>query len=214
MVIVLLQAFMPTFLKEVLYLKLSQNGFYSAAPFVVQIFTKLFWSIGLDHLKATNKISNTAACKVSQSTFTIGTFLILITHFADCTHPEIILFMFCAVGAGFATCISGFYTSMLSVAPAYVGIISSIAQFLGNVGMLICPALVSFFRVYGTLKEWQIIFYIVAIYTIFSGVFFLIFGTGDTLEWGRGASSNRDKTDENQEPEEYALKSIEVTLDH
>jgi MFS family permease len=74
MVIVLLQAFMPTFLKEVLYLKLSQNGFYSAAPFVVQIFTKLFWSIGLDHLKATNKISNTAACKVSQCFCTVSFF--------------------------------------------------------------------------------------------------------------------------------------------
>lgn len=74
--------------------------------------------------------------------------MILITHFADCLHPEIVLIMFCAVGFGFATSISGFYTSMLSLAPAYVGIISSAAQFLGNVGMLICPALVSFFRVY------------------------------------------------------------------
>jgi MFS family permease len=216
MVIVLLQAFLPTFLKEVLYLKLSQNGFYSAAPFVVQIFSKLFWSIGLDYLKATNRISNTAACKVSQcfATFTIGIFLILIPHFADCARPEIALFMFCAVGFGFATCISGFYTSMLSVAPAYVGIISSVAQFLGNIGMLVCPALVSFFRVYGTLQEWKIIFYIIAIYTIFSGVFFLVFGTGDTLEWGRGVSSSKhNPKNEPEEVEEFALKSIEVTFD-
>lgn len=79
------------------------------------------------------------------------------------------------------------------------------------------------------MEEWKIIFYIVASYTIFSGVFFLIFGTGpfealynyvlnyllslgETLEWGRGVSNN--KSEESQEMEECPLKSIEITLDH
>ena len=82
------------------------------------------------------------------ATFTIGIFLILITHFADCAKPEITLFMFCAIGLGFSTAISGFYTSLLSLAPAYVGIISSLCQFVGVVGMLVPPFLVSHFRVY------------------------------------------------------------------
>ncbi|KAE9550409.1 hypothetical protein FO519_006376 [Halicephalobus sp. NKZ332] len=213
MVVVLLQAYQPTFMKEVLYLKLVDNGLYSAAPYIVQIVSKLTWSISIDHLKATGKISNTWACKISQifATVTIGTFLILITHFADCTRPEITLLMFCAIGIGFSTAISGFYTSLLSLAPAYVGIISSLCQFVGVVGMLVPPFLVSQFRIYGTLEEWQKIFYIVSIYTILSGIFFLIFGKGEVLPWGRGEQS--EKLNPKKEEIEENVQKLEITLE-
>lgn len=133
-----------------LYYLILQNGIYSAAPYAVQVIGKLGWSISIDYLKSTNRISNTTACKISQlfATLLMGIFLILITHFADCTKPHIALFMFCFVGLGFSANISGFYTSLLSLAPAYVGIISSLTQFVGILGMLVPSFLVSHFHIY------------------------------------------------------------------
>jgi hypothetical protein len=52
------------------------------------------------------------------------------------------------MGAGFGVGINGFYVSLLTLAPAYTGILSSIQMVVGFTGMIVTPLLVSFFRVY------------------------------------------------------------------
>uniref|UniRef100_A0A7E4UQU6 MFS domain-containing protein n=1 Tax=Panagrellus redivivus TaxID=6233 RepID=A0A7E4UQU6_PANRE len=216
MVVVLLQAYQPTYMKEVLYLKLVDNGLYSAVPYVIQIIAKMIWSMTFDYLKASKRITNTMSCKISQSfaSFTMGLFLFLIPQFTHCESPGIVVVLFCLVGFGFAAAICGFYTSMLSLAPAYIGIISSFAQFVGFVSMLVPPILVNYFRVYGTLEEWTKIFNIIAGYTVFGGVFFLIFGHGEALPWGRHSQTSDTDGDEALTVfSERRMTNIEVTLD-
>ena len=52
------------------------------------------------------------------------------------------------MGAGFGVGINGFYVSLLTLAPAYTGILSSIQMVVGFTGMIVTPLLVSFLRVY------------------------------------------------------------------
>lgn len=63
----------------------------------------------------------------------------------------------------------------------------------------------------GTLQEWQKIFYIIAIYTILSGVFFVIFGKGEVLPWGKGEKSG--KLNSEKEEVEEDVQKIEITLE-
>ncbi|KAH7729266.1 Protein T28F3.4 a [Aphelenchoides avenae] len=185
-IVVILVAYQPTFFKEVLLLPMIDNGIFSAAPHVIQIVVKLFWSITVDYLKRKH-ISNTTACKVSQgfASAVIGICLVLLAHFSDCQNPMVGIVIFCALAGGCATVIAGFYTSLLTLAPAYTGTLSSISMTVGIIGMAITPQLVGFFRVQGTIEEWRKIFYVLASLVIASGVTFVAFASGEAQPWGR-----------------------------
>jgi len=111
--------------------------------------------------------------------------LLLIAFFADCTHPRLALLMFIVMGFGLGPAPSGFYTSMISLAPAYVGTLSSISMLVGFLGMLFTPLLVSIFRVYGTSSEWANVFISIAVLVLSSGLVFGIYASGEVQPWGR-----------------------------
>jgi hypothetical protein len=140
----LIHSYQPSFFKEVLYLKMIDNGIYSAFPHIFQMSTKMIWSVGIDVLKQRKIVSNTMGCRISQlvgeyfklditisasnnkSEYLLactigGITLILIALFADCTQPRIALFMFIILGGGIGPSTSGFYTSIVTLAPAYTG---------------------------------------------------------------------------------------------
>uniref|UniRef100_A0A914CX01 Major facilitator superfamily (MFS) profile domain-containing protein n=1 Tax=Acrobeloides nanus TaxID=290746 RepID=A0A914CX01_9BILA len=162
------------------------NGFYSAAPFIAQLIIKLSWSVMLDKLKG-KCLSNTAAVKLSQgiATLMIVVSLILLGYLPDCQKPWIAVLLCCGVSGGFGIAINGFYVSMLSLAPAYTGILSSIHMIIGFIGMIATPQIVSYFRVYGILEEWRIIFFIIAGILSVTGIIFVLFGEAEVQPWAR-----------------------------
>uniref|UniRef100_A0A914CG54 Uncharacterized protein n=1 Tax=Acrobeloides nanus TaxID=290746 RepID=A0A914CG54_9BILA len=187
MVMIIIQLYIPTFFKEVLFLKVVDNGFYSAAPYIVQFFAKLLWSLLMDKLKEKRLLSQTASCKLSQglSTAIIVIFLVLLGYVPDCKNPYIAVLLVCVMGSGFGISINGFYASILSLAPAYTGILSSIQMVIGFTGMIVTPQLVSYFRIYGTLEEWRIIFFIIAGSMLVSGIIFVIFAEAEIQSWAK-----------------------------
>ncbi|KIH51450.1 hypothetical protein ANCDUO_18464 [Ancylostoma duodenale] len=80
---------------------------------------------------------------------------------------------------------SGFYTSLLSLAPRYTGTMSAVSLFAGMLGRLTTPVIVGIVKKTGTLSEWHILFGFVAVVNIIAGTIFLIFGSGDVQEWGQ-----------------------------
>lgn len=54
--------------------------------------------------------------------------------------------MFCLFAAGIGAASNGFYTSMVSIAPPFVGILSSISKMFALLGMLATPYIVTIFR--------------------------------------------------------------------
>ncbi|KAK0398367.1 hypothetical protein QR680_002563 [Steinernema hermaphroditum] len=185
-IVVFMQIYLPSFFKEVLYLPMVDNGLYSAAPSVVQFAVKLFWGMLMDKLKKKGYLSVTATCKISQavSCFTTAIVFLFIANYANCNAPLIALGLVCIIAGGFGIAISGFYISMLSLAPAHTGTISSLSMLVGILGRLTTPEVVAYFKVYGTLDEWKNILYFFSFLLFSSGLIFCIFGSGEHQEWG------------------------------
>ncbi|KAK6042183.1 hypothetical protein COOONC_20312 [Cooperia oncophora] len=89
---------------------------------------------------------------------------------------------------------SGFYTSLLSLAPRYTSTLSAMSLFVGVVARLSTPPLVGFIIKTGTMTEWQILFAIIAVANVFSGTIFAIFGSGDVQDWGNDDLPEKEKS--------------------
>ncbi|TMS37948.1 hypothetical protein L596_004779 [Steinernema carpocapsae] len=185
-IVVFMQIYLPSFFKEVLYLPMVDNGLYSAAPSIIQFVVKVFWGMLMDKLKKKKVLSVTATCKISQgiSCFSTAVVFILIANYSSCTNPLLALGLICVIAGGFGLAISGFYISMLSLAPAHTGTISSLSMLVGILGRLTTPEVVAYFKVYGTLDEWKNIMYFFSVLLLVSGLMFCVFGSGEHQEWG------------------------------
>ncbi|KAK6056236.1 hypothetical protein COOONC_06260 [Cooperia oncophora] len=82
---------------------------------------------------------------------------------------------------------SGFYTSLLSLAPRYTSTLSAMSLFVGVVARLSTPPLVGFI-----IKT--ILFTIIAVANVFSGTIFAIFGSGDVQDWGNDDLPEKEKS--------------------
>ncbi|KAI6206859.1 hypothetical protein M3Y94_00962200 [Aphelenchoides besseyi] len=172
-IVVLNQVYLPLFFKEVLVLGMFGNGIFSAAPNVSQLIVKMAWSMTMDRLKQ-KRLSNTAACKISQgfSSVSVGALFVILAYVARCDRPFLSLLILCMITMCFSIAISGFYTSLLSLAPRYTGTLTSIAMMSGYLGRLVTPRIVPFFNKSGTMAEWRMVFYFMSATTLLSGLFF------------------------------------------
>uniref|UniRef100_A0A0K0ESE0 MFS domain-containing protein n=1 Tax=Strongyloides stercoralis TaxID=6248 RepID=A0A0K0ESE0_STRER len=185
-VVIIIQFYIPTFLKEALYLKVEENGLISASPHIIQFFAKFVWSSILEKLQKNSKITPTTASKMSQLISGIIVFIsfICIPLTIDCTKPltTIILFIFAASGFGF--CVCGYYTSLLNLAPSYTGVLTSISMVVAFLGRLSGPKLVAYYRINGIVEEWNSIFYTSSLLYLMTSIFFYIFGSSEIQYWG------------------------------
>ncbi|KAK6054043.1 hypothetical protein COOONC_08452 [Cooperia oncophora] len=63
----LLQAFLPSFIKEELMLPLNLNGYYSMIPFISQMISKNIFGIIADYLKRNKILGHTKCAKIFQA---------------------------------------------------------------------------------------------------------------------------------------------------
>lgn len=62
---------------------------------------------------------------------TLSACFLILAFGADCSTHGLAVFLLCTIGAAFGLSISGFLTSLLSLAPNYIGVISSVSQVIG-----------------------------------------------------------------------------------
>lgn len=62
----------------------------------------------------------------------------------DCTKPTLGVILMCLFGMAFGTTTPGFFTSLLTIAPPYVGTLSSISFIFGIIGQLAAPDVVGY----------------------------------------------------------------------
>ncbi|KAE9556556.1 hypothetical protein FO519_000250 [Halicephalobus sp. NKZ332] len=186
-VITFIHVYQPTFYKEVLYLSPVHNGIFGAVPPIVEVVFKFIWSIWMDSMKQRKIISPTTSVKISQFFAGIVTSILFVAigYVANCEQPLVTLALFCGISIALSTTASGFFTSMLSIAPAFTGIISSSTMLVGIMARVLTPIWVSFFNKTGTLEEWRPIFFIIAGTTTVSTLFFALYGSGDLQEWAK-----------------------------
>ncbi|VDD86252.1 unnamed protein product [Enterobius vermicularis] len=187
---VLMQSYIPTYYKEVLYMKLKDNGFYSSLPNIFLCGAKVLWGIAMDALRRKGICSPTATCKLSQwfSNITLTVVFLCLAFFVDCTRSTFGVVLMCGFGIGYSASVSGTFTSLLSLAPNFTGTISSLAMLFGIVGRLLAPDLVGLIRVYGTIKEWRLIYITLAVVSMICCIQFGIFGSAEIQPWATQAS--------------------------
>ncbi|KAK6030122.1 transporter, major facilitator family protein [Ostertagia ostertagi] len=102
----LLQAFLPSFIKEELMLPLNRNGYYSMIPFISQLISKNILGIAADYLKRNNILGHTKCAKIFQSIGSFGsaTMLIALATLPDCEHPYIALPLLALYGRRILLC--------------------------------------------------------------------------------------------------------------
>lgn len=118
----------------------------------------------MDRLKQQKVLSPTTACKLSQglcryffkiivgdkALFSAGCMVtilfVLLAYLPDCEQPYVTLAIFCGIALSLSFSSSGFFTSMLSIAPLFTGLISSATMVAGITARVLTPLIVSFFN--------------------------------------------------------------------
>ncbi|KAE9549161.1 hypothetical protein FO519_007629 [Halicephalobus sp. NKZ332] len=185
--VVLMQSYLPLFMKQVLKISLKKNGFFSVLPFIMQVITKnAVGNIG-DSLKKKGIITNTQAVRMFQVFANVGTAscFLVIAFFVDCDTIPLAIVVLAAYGCFVSCGILGFYTSLLSIAPRFSGTVGSMSLFIASINHSCIPLLVGFFNKNGTREEWRNIWFFAAFLHCLGAIVFGNFGTAEIQEWAK-----------------------------
>ncbi|KAE9549575.1 hypothetical protein FO519_007217 [Halicephalobus sp. NKZ332] len=187
--VVLMQVYLPLFLKQILKVSLKTNGLFALLPFLMQIVSKnVNGNIG-DFLKKKGMLTNTQAAKLFQVLGNIGTgscFLIL-ALFIDCDTVFLATIVLAIYGCFVSCGVLGFYTALLSIAPRFSATVSALSVFVGSLTHANVPTIVGFLNENGTRAEWRKIWFTAAFLHCLAAIVFGILGSADVQEWAKVA---------------------------
>ncbi|KAK0405200.1 hypothetical protein QR680_017850 [Steinernema hermaphroditum] len=183
----IIQFYLPAFFRDVLRLPLKYNGLCSMLPFFCELVFKNVFAMIADYLKKHNILSDTVVVKIFQCIGSYGTALVMvcIAFFVDCHRIWLAILLLACHGICYSAGVSGSFTSMLSIAPRFAGVISSLNMFCGMLAAGVSPSVFAFVNPYGTPEEWRTVFLIcAAIYVVF-GTLFMVYGSAEVQPWAR-----------------------------
>ncbi|KAK6039054.1 hypothetical protein COOONC_23443 [Cooperia oncophora] len=171
----------------------------------------------MDYLRKIKVLTPTQTVKLSQvlSMVTLSVCFFGLAYGVDCSTHGLALFFLCTIGAAFGLCISGFLTSLLSLSPHFIGVLTSTSQIIGFGGRLATPQIITFFKTVGTAEEWRGILLVYSAMTVVSAVLFFIWGSGDVQPWDsykvNPPGSKEQETDSKPLVDQNMLQSIAET---
>uniref|UniRef100_A0A8R1UDD3 MFS domain-containing protein n=1 Tax=Pristionchus pacificus TaxID=54126 RepID=A0A8R1UDD3_PRIPA len=183
--------FLPSFFKEELALPLSTNGLYTMVPFFSQLFFKNVFAYAADYAKRSGRLTPTQTVKTFQALGSFGSAIayICLAFLPTCERTWIALVCAFIFGLSFSSGVCGFFTCIMTIAPAYAGTITSLAMIFGQIGSALSANTVSFITYMEWNHKWQIILLFGASLQFISGVVFMIAGSGDQAPWARRKAS-------------------------
>ncbi|CAJ0950522.1 unnamed protein product, partial [Mesorhabditis belari] len=191
-----LTTYLPRYLKFVLRMNLTSNGIWSALPFICQLFSKFVMAAIADAVKRRYKGSLNIVTKFFNSIASFGAAACVIgVTFVSCDEQAIAVMLFAGAMAILSGYIPGYFTSLLSVAPAHTAAVNSLTRVFGQIASIASPYIIGFITVQNTMSEWRIVFFVIAGALIVSGTFFLIFGSAEPLPWAVRAPASSISTD-------------------
>jgi len=179
-----LESYIPTYFKQALHLDLESNGLLSALPYLAMWVSKMLFAVVADALKKKTSLSHTWICRISNclNTFISGALLIA-CGYMDCGHIALAVFFLTAANFMSSGQVTGYFTSVVCIAPAYTGLVNAFTRFSGQVASVIAPYIVGSITVEGTAEEWRLVYYITASALIITGVHFMFFGSTKVQPW-------------------------------
>ena len=164
---------------------------------MVQWMTKMLSSLLADRLKRQKRYSPTAIAKMFNSIGAFGAALgLLLVSFDDCHHYIIAVLLICFATACSSFYTAGFQTSLVTIAPAYAGVVSSFTRITAATGAISGPLVVGMVTSHvsrawvvvgiafqGSQSEWRIVFMFMAAMMTITGLVFLACGSADVQPW-------------------------------
>ncbi|GMR45068.1 hypothetical protein PMAYCL1PPCAC_15263, partial [Pristionchus mayeri] len=183
----LLQAFLPTYFRDELYIPLSMNGIYTTIPFAVQIFMKTFCSFIADTLRKKGILEPTMSAKLFQTICSVGIAISLVSlaFLPSCDRPWIAAICLFCYGIFYSFGIPGYFTALMSIAPQYSGTLTSLTMFAATIANIISPSLASLLMTLKMPYIWKMVFTITGVVNLIGGGIFLLYGDAKVQEWAR-----------------------------
>lgn len=174
---------LPTFMKHVLKVDLTEGGFYAALPYLLMCIIVQTGGILADTLRCRFGVATGMVRKL----FTCGAFAIQAVFMVAAgyvmTKAAAISCLTIAVGiGGFAW--AGFSVNHLDVAPQFASILMGLSNTFATLPGIISPALTgAVVTDQDNTSQWQIIFYLAAGIYALGAIVFGIFASGDRQQW-------------------------------
>uniref|UniRef100_A0A1I7XWY5 MFS domain-containing protein n=1 Tax=Steinernema glaseri TaxID=37863 RepID=A0A1I7XWY5_9BILA len=183
----IIQFYLPAFFRDVLHLPLKYNGLCSMLPFFCELMFKNVFAMIADYLKRHNVLSDTVVVKIFQAIGSYGTALSMvgIALFVDCHRIWLAILLLACHGMCFSAGVSGSFTSSLSIAPRFAGVISSLCMFWGMLAAGTAPSVFAYVNPFGTSDDWSTVFLICAFIYVSFGTLFMVCGSAEVQPWAR-----------------------------
>ncbi|XP_064597743.1 sialin-like [Liolophura sinensis] len=174
----------PTYMKEILKLDMTQNGLISALPYAVNFVVSVFSGYLADFLRKKQIFSTTSTRKLlSALGLLIQAIGIVGVTLVGCDRPMVILLL--TLSVGFGGIVSGGYSiNQLDLAPDLTGIIMGISNTFGTIPGIVGPFVAGVITNTGqSRQEWDMVFFISASVSTVGLLVYTLFGSGEEQPW-------------------------------
>ncbi|KJH47681.1 transporter, major facilitator family protein [Dictyocaulus viviparus] len=178
--------FLPSYLHDVHHYTSTKNGILSSLPTASLLLSKLASSYANTWLQHHTQWKRSTICKVlnSLASLGLGSFLLASTLLDSSRAPLAVLFLCLSMAsAGLHT--PGCQTALVSLAPAYSGVITGITFFFVACSGIVNPILTKWIARNGLPHEWNMVFYISTAIALLPIVVFNIWGSAETQWWAK-----------------------------
>ncbi|XP_074663225.1 sialin-like isoform X1 [Tubulanus polymorphus] len=175
---------LPTYMKDVLYFDMKQNGIFNALPYVTMFIASIGCGVFADFMRT--KFSTALVRKVLQVlAFLVPAAFLIGTGYLDCTQRMLaVTFLVIAVTfSALSRC--GYTVNHVDVAPRYAGIFMGITNTCATIPGMLAPITVGNITQDRSQESWRKVFYICAAFYAFGTIIYAIFAKGEEEEWAK-----------------------------
>jgi len=204
-----LSEFVPTYGKEVLGLNIENNGFYSALPLLTSFVSCLIFGTMADKISCRSR-STTFSVKMFNS-FCMGVpcaGLLALAFLDRSSGVGGAVFCLCLCTFFYASGVAGFIRCMVLIAPKFSGTISSVSNVYSYVSSIAMPYVIGVVTKDGSAAGWHYAFYIGLAISLFGGLEFFFFGSGEEQKWAKQNSNDSQAPSSNEKI--YQIERLDV----
>ncbi|CAB0029541.1 unnamed protein product [Trichogramma brassicae] len=187
---------LPKYMSSVLHFDVEDNGYLSSLPYVGMWLCSLIMSCAADKLIGSRVLSITATRKLGTSVAALGPGLFILgAAYTRCDRvAAVIMFtlMVTLLGSG----IPSLKVNALDLSPNYAGTVMAVSNGAAACTGILTPYVVGVLTPQQTLSQWRNVFWIIFGLLIGTNAFYLIFGSGNVVEWNDPEYVSRAKSKE------------------
>jgi len=184
---------LPMYMHDVLQFDMTQNGIFSALPFIPAFIVLIGGGHLSDWLRADHRMQTTTVRKLfCASGQLISAVFLIAVGFLGCNRILIVVaIIICNSSANLS--VSGIEVNPLDLAPNYAGTLMGITNTVVTVAGILAPEVVGALTYHeSTRAQWQKVFYIAAAIYGFGATIFVVFGSGELQDWAIAPQSAAD----------------------